>query len=107
MDSMNEQCTNSKRVKEIARFYFFCNRHLKFMKCVSDSQKSETDYQAYVTKVQKAYNKLDSLEQVFINNDFFYQAYPGWWMKFYTRATYYRIRKRSVDRFLEAFESEY
>lgn len=81
--------------------------------CIEDIAKKYFEYlknteqkgsKSYIKKVKEAYNKLDQLEQQFINNEFFYQNYPNWWKKIYPKTTYYRIKKKSMVNFLEAFD---
>lgn len=80
--------------------------------CIEDIAKKYFEYlkdtkqegsKTYIQKVKSAYSELDNLEQQFINNDFFYQNYPNWWKKLYPKTTYYRIKKKSMISFLEAF----
>ena len=60
---------------------------------------------AYVLRVETAYEKLDPIDQDFINNDFFYQKYPMWWKDIYSKTTYYRLKRKSMESFKEAFEN--
>ena len=97
--------TLKEEVEEIAKLYFIAMQMMK-NSGLSDSDGKPSDQQRYITKVENAFESLTDIEKEFINNDFFYQAYPNWWKKYYTRSKYYLIKKRSMQAFLEAFEYE-
>lgn len=56
-----------------------------------------------VFKVNKAFLSLTEQEKVFINNEFFHEAYMDWWKKIYTEKEYLSFLKKTVQRFLEAY----
>ncbi len=97
--------TLKEEVEEIAKFYFIAMRIMK-SESLNDLSDKASDSQKCVSRVENAFESLTDIEKEFINNDFFYQAYPNWWKKYYTRSTYYLIKKRSMLSFLEAFEYE-
>ena len=97
--------TLHQEVEEIAKLYFIATRMMK-NSCFSDSGGKPNEQQRYIMRVENAFESLTDIEKEFINNDFFYQAYPNWWKKYYTRSKYYLIKKRSMLAFLEAFEYE-
>jgi hypothetical protein len=86
-------------VEDIAGRYFECLKKLA-------SSKRGKSHSLYVKRVKDAYSKLDTLEQNFINNEFFYQDYPDWWKKLYSKTTFYRIKRQSMKDFLEAFNRD-
>ena len=43
------------------------------------------------------------IEKEFINNDFFYQDYPGWWKLTYKKSNYMKLRNDAINKFLEVF----
>ena len=57
----------------------------------------------FMHKVETAYSSLSSSLQMIINNDFFYQDYPGWWKGRYTAKQYSRLKKKAMNQFLEAY----
>ena len=93
-------------IRQIAKMYLLAVHTNE--KTPSEKQGDETfiKNQIFIDKVNDAFNKLDGLERSLINNDFFYQAYPDWWKKQFSRSTYYRIRRISVRHFKMAFENE-
>ena len=97
--------TLHQEVEEIAKLYFIAMQIMK-NEVLSDSKGKPSDQQRYIIRVENAFESLTEIEKEFINNDFFYQAYPNWWKKYYTRSKYYLIKKRSMQSFLEAFEYE-
>lgn len=98
--------TLRQEVEEIARLYFIATQMIK-SEGLSDSSGTPSDHEKYIARVENAFESLTEIEKEFINNDFFYQAYPNWWKKYYTRSKYYLIKKRSMMSFLEAFEYGY
>ena len=66
----------------------------------------ENQYTTYISRVEETYRKLNPLEQLFINNDYFYQNYPFWWMEIFSRTTYYRYKKKALIHFLRLFYDE-
>lgn len=94
----NENFSKLKNsMEDIASEYFDCLRNL------TNSNTKKTNSVLFIKRVKDAYSKLDMLEQNFINNEFFYQDYPDWWRKKYSKTTFYRIKKQSMKDFLEAF----
>ena len=63
----------------------------------------ETDYNSYLEKVFKAFASLSDMERNLINNEFFYQSYHNWWESIYSKATFYRYKKKAMVKFLGAF----
>ena len=88
-------------VSRIAELYFHA-----LAKSDSADLLERDNANAYINKVKRAYDKLVFVEKLFINNDFFYQEYPEWWVQYYTKSTYYRIRNKSMNDFKEAFICE-
>ena len=94
-------------ITRVADMYFFALKRIDMQEVARDSKRSIDDYKLYVVRVRRAFNRLASVEQKCINNDFFYQDYPNWWKKKYSRSSYYRLRKRSMINFKEALEHEF
>ena len=97
-DKINEFHELSDYVKTIADNYFTAREKIR------KSEETEVN-SLYVLKVKKAYEQLDPIDKDFINNEFFYQKYPYWWEKIYSKATYYRLKRKSMESFKEAFEN--
>ena len=96
----------SKQMEDISKFYFLALKHISHPEKLKDSGELISDYELYVARVRRAFHSLDYLDQTIINNEFFYEAYDGWWRKLYSRSTFYRLKKKCLIRFLEAFNNE-
>lgn len=64
---------------------------------------SKEYYQDYLNKVSQAFASLNARERNLINNEFFYQGYNNWWESIYSKATFYRYKRKAMMKFLEAF----
>lgn len=96
----------SNRIQQIADMYFVALRHVESGEEINGLRGTLVGFVAFINKVKNAYYQLDDLEKIFINNDFFYEEYPNWWKPIYSKSTYYRLKKRSMKRFKEAFDNE-
>lgn len=95
MDSFNEASFKEleNKMQEIADKFFYAKK-----------KKEESEqYALFLNKVEKAYNTLSDLEKNLINNEFFYQSYSQWWRPLFSKATFYRYKKDTMQKFLEAF----
>lgn len=61
------------------------------------------DYSQYLNKVCQAFASLNEMERNLINNEFFFQSYHNWWESIYSKATFYRYKKKAMLKFLGAF----
>ena len=97
------------QVKEIANMYFYALEKIRnrARQHLSDAEGDTDEYIDYVRRVRVAFHSLDHIEETFINNEFFYQAYARWWEKLYSRTSYYRIRLRSMRHFKLAVDNAY
>ncbi len=106
-----EKCslaTLTKRMQEIANMFFTSKKFADITPKLYDveTDTSQNQYTLFIQKVHDAYETLDPLEQLFINNDFFYQNYPYWWMETYTKQNYAHYKKKAIIHFLRSFFSE-
>lgn len=58
---------------------------------------------SFLSAVEIAYSSLSAPLQRIINNDFFYQDYPGWWKLTYKKNNYQKLKATAVSKFLELF----
>lgn len=59
-------------------------------------------YYQLQTKIDYILDKLDWDTSVFLKKEFFTGSYkPNWWINYYSRSTYYRFKKKSMNEFLE------
>ena len=98
----------TKRMQEISNMYFASKKYADITPKLYDveTDSSQNQYTIYVQRVEKAYSSLDPLEQLFINNDFFYQNYPFWWMEVYSKKSYLTFKKKAIVHFLRSFFNE-
>ena len=64
------------------------------------------NYEQYLDKVFQAFSKLNESERNLINNEFFFQSYHHWWESIYSKATFYRYKKKAMMKFLGAFYND-
>ena len=53
--------------------------------------------------IEQAFYSLSSPLRKIINNEFFYQAYSGWWKEIYSEKHFKRLRKLAIYKFMEAY----
>ena len=94
-----------KVMQTIADTFFASKKYQKQKPRLSDCAitEEESEREVFISKVETSYQKLDPLEQLFINNEFFYEAYPFWWMETFSKNTYYRCKKKAIVSFLRNF----
>ena len=102
MNSGLDSKTPSEYIKEISDLYFVYRRIIDEKKYKDD--KEFYIYSSFIQKVNRAYEKLDGVERQIINNDFFYEDYRYWWRKIYTESTYYRLKSRTMKKFIIYYE---
>ena len=65
----------------------------------------EAEYQYYYglqTKIDRILDKMDYESANFIRYEFLSNNYKSdWWMNYFSRSTYYRMKKKSMNNFLE------
>jgi len=62
--------------------------------------------QAYLFLIQETLKRLSEEEQRVLRNDFLSPLSKNWWMEYYSKSTYYRLRYLAVDRFLHCLHNE-
>jgi hypothetical protein len=66
-----------------------------------DSIDKYTYYYSLQTKIECILDKLDWEYSSFMKKEFFTNHYyPYWWVNYYSRSTYYRIKRKSMEQFL-------
>lgn len=96
------------KISQIAARYLLCKEWLRKKEgMVSSGEKdTESHYSTYVERVESAFNDLEENQKLIINNDFFFQnAYPFWWETYFSKSSYYRIKKRGMKEFLRIFKN--
>lgn len=55
----------------------------------------------FVLKVEYALSQLDDDEYRIFKHDFVEKSDKYWWQSFYSKSTYYRLKVRAMERFLD------
>ena len=53
--------------------------------------------------IEQAFYSLSSPLKKIINNEFFYQAYEGWWKDIYSEKQFKKLRRIAIYKFMEAY----
>ena len=98
----------TKHMDLIAKTFFEFKRDTKVNYQLSDVDQFDSKHSqnSFINRVEEAYSNLNPIEQLFINNDFIYEEYPGWWKELYTKTQYMRYMKRAIVHFLRIFYDE-
>ena len=73
---------------------------------VCTHQELHTCDKDYLFLIQEALKRLSQEEQQCLRNDFLSPLSKNWWMEFYSRSTYYRLRYLAIARFLDCLHHE-
>ena len=97
----------TKHMEIISKTYFI-DRTKQQTYCLNDSSiHMETSPKAlFISKVEESFEKLDALEKLIINNDFFYEDYDYWWDEIFSKKSYLYLKKRAIVHFLKSFYEE-
>lgn len=60
----------------------------------------------YLFLIQESLKRLTAEEQRILNNDFLLPISKNWWMDYYSKSTYYRLKYLAVSRFLHCLHYE-
>ena len=90
--------------KSISNNYFICLNQIhenKFSE--TDGVQMSSPFYKYYMDVELAFSKLCKPFRKIINNEFFYQSYPGWWKPFYPEDLFNKVKQIAIKEFVEAF----
>lgn len=71
-----------------------------------------TDFEAppadrqYVSLIETSLNCLEEEFRRIIRNDFLDPQPRNWWMEYYAKSTYYRLRQRALEHFLRCLHGQ-
>ena len=69
---------------------------------------SSTDNHAqYFNLVNESFSKLSFVSQQIINNEFFFNDYPFWWEKYYSKKQFIKLKKKAMNQFLYSLKALY
>ncbi len=66
--------------------------------------KEYSDDQKVIAKINFILASLESAVRDILWNEFFFQIDKFWWMRKYSRSTFYRLRKQAVNKFMALYE---
>ena len=89
----------NQKIKMIAKTYLTFNSVLLHTPLSHNPSK----IQNFCFKVETAYLSLSAPLKRIINNDFFYQEYPGWWKLLYSKNKYLKLRDKAIKEFMEIY----
>lgn len=97
-----------KQMELIAKSFFASKQYAQVCNRLGDKRTNDDKYRQtqLIKKVESTYERLNPIEQLFINNDFFYEEYPMWWKDIYSKGHYLMIKKRAIIHFLRIFYDE-
>ena len=92
-----------EEIKHIANIYFISLRHICSNKLSSGEDDVYSPFYRYYSDVEEAFKRLSIEHKTIINNEYFYDAYKGWWGKFYTEAKFKKVKKNAIKEFVENY----
>jgi len=93
----------NEMLEEVAYRFFVARKLICIKQRHELIEEDNPPYKVYLLRVEKAYRSLDERERNLINNEFFFQNYQYWWVGIYSKTSFYRFKKKTMLRFLEAF----
>jgi len=89
----------------IEKFTQFANNAILLV-CEEDThylenRKSENYYNELKNKIDYILLQMDNNLSQIIYNEFFSNKNDGWWIYYYSNNTYYRLKNKAMDSFLE------
>ena len=92
------------KIQTIASTYLSLSRIMQKEQTSLFSTHPFNIYSQFCASVELAFLSLPAPLKRIINNDFFYQDYPGWWKLSYNKRKYLRLRELAIKKFLEAYD---
>lgn len=89
-----------QKVERISRIFFLCKKIISSYGDVINVHPNNP-FVIFCQKISEAYEKLDKESQRMINNEFFFEKYPGWWMKELSYDNFNKKMNKSMKLFLE------
>lgn len=75
-------------------------RQRRMRSCVTITEESSTTDRQYVTLIETTLECLEEEYRRIIRNDFLEPQPKQWWMDYYAKSTYYRLKQRALEHFL-------
>lgn len=94
-------------VERIAIEYRRSQKHLDFYQytnCIRENQSAYNSDLHYVQEVDRSLKNCSMDTQKIIRHGYLEIAEPKWYLEFYTRSAYYRLRKKAIEEFLNCLD---
>ena len=92
--------TIDNQIKEIVSKYLTALKSGN-VSTLSSGEKDKLDpCYLYLIRIEKAFSKLNDLEKLIINNEYFFNAYYGWWEEIFTKKTFIKYRAKVARKFV-------
>lgn len=54
----------------------------------------------FISLVNESFKSLNFVSQQIINNEFFFNDFPFWWEKYYSKKEFIKLKKRAMNQFI-------
>lgn len=81
-----------KKIKEVSQKYFdsFDKIIITYQENSSNNEKEIN----YILRVEAAFSSLNDEGKLFINSEFFFNNYKGWWKGYYSKSQFFKLKKK-------------
>ena len=69
---------------------------------LSKNEKDREHYENLIKLLDMVLGAMDKEYSIILRNDYFESQDSNWWLYYYSRSTYYRLKGRAMDEFMEA-----
>ncbi len=91
-------CMNERSFAEEENLFFDPNQEAKELLRASQGEKNEG--KRFILKVNFALSCMEKKKAMILWKEYFFQVERFWWMRYYTRSSFYRLRKKAIEEFL-------
>lgn len=87
------------KIKQIRNYYL-----LNY--CIKSNNAFLEKASIYIQIIESSYSHLSKLDQMIINNEFFYGDYPDWWRPYFTSPLFSKLKMEAMKKFVEGIRYE-
>lgn len=96
-----------KQMQLVAKAFFVSRTKQNQIQHLSDIDCFDFDcHTSYVARVESIFEELTSQEKIIINNEYFFEEYPFWWIGTYSKRDFKKNKKKALVHFLRLFYEE-
>ena len=92
--------TIEQQMNDIINKYFVSKKQFNLIRVSNGEDDYTNPYYVYYRNIEIAFSKLNEVEKLIINNDYFLNDYYGWWELLFSKKTYLKNKKQAVKKFL-------